>query len=559
MAANASARNPILGPAWRGRMCDRKEDNGPAIEDYAVKAGDVHSVDKVIGYIVEAINVNPNAYGAVTLDAGSNMLFDGSPLLSSDVLVPLLLMMTNSVLDDAAGTSVYTLPRAAATAQFVVACICKCKLDKESTCTPESLAADIRRGVEQYSDIGVPQHRPDMLALVNQVTAANATHNRCVRFVHLQQSDVVRATPTNGRTPVIQLYLDRYRIHYFYLTPAPPVRKVRFVNMNGDYNINKCASIIMTIFLHYVYAAAISGAGSDQELIELLKSFEPPDEQMSDVEVKPPQDGDDKQQKKESRNANTQTPHARTTDETSDPPPVPKSLPPIADIRTVDTQTDADPKPTEDRGTMTDPSEIRVWSVKVFENTHGPPTQPDPVILPDPKPKLKTEVPPPRQDLLEYKSLSEQNLRIVPPIVPAVPIMPLLGPMTNADRARRNPRNPSQLITRSTLAFNMMACLSNPASMKLNVALDLAWRHRQLVKKCVTEFVVATVKKHLYTMPDSKKDARFNNKVAVFADLATISGYVGLDFKEVVTKYAKQMRVTNDAVVSSLLATINSP
>ena len=143
---------------------------------------------------------------------------------------------------------------------------------------------------------------------------------------------------------------------------------------------------------------------------------------------------------------------------------------------------------------------------------------------------------------MKYKALSERNLRIVP----------LLGPMTNADRARRNPRNPNQLITRSTLDFNMMACLSNPESMKLNVALDLAWRHRRGVKRCVTIFVVATVKKHLYTMQnmDMNKDrSRLDHKRTIFADLATISSYIGLNFERVVRMYANQMRVKVDTLL----------
>ena len=178
------------------------------------------------------------------------------------------------------GTRGMTAARTAAVAQYVVACICKCKLT--AGCTSVAVEADVVAGASQYADIG--GSRPDRtrrtmekyVAGLEELSASSVS--RCVTYVHEPQRDAVLAIVTikkkDNQKLQIRLNLDLYREHLVRLDGS---RVVIAVVDGGDINIHRCARVIVELFLHYTYVASVLGKGSNEELRELLRSFEPPD------------------------------------------------------------------------------------------------------------------------------------------------------------------------------------------------------------------------------------------------------------------------------------------
>ena len=266
----------ILGPSWREDMC---ADKPPEVNDHTVEGRRLYDVDEVIRMIVDTITMNPKVLNKGAELAEEGLLVRGKLVVKTVQLVNMLCLLadraTLSLDPKVADSYLFTASRAAAAAQFAIACICKCELDKRTTCLPGLVEEYMSQGALQYSFgdyenpdelVTMAQHRDALLA------AQGGGDNRCVKFAYAYGNDTIVAMPQRAGRKTYTLYLDRYRKH------VVDVDKNRRSHRGGDIHIDRCAGIIMCIFMHYVYTAAITGEGSNQELIDILKTFEPDDE-----------------------------------------------------------------------------------------------------------------------------------------------------------------------------------------------------------------------------------------------------------------------------------------
>jgi hypothetical protein len=252
-----------LDKAWRLKMCDKAD--LPEVAGSDVGGNRVYDVATVAQLVAAAINVNPNALGMAKIDATGNLLF------KTDILVDaatLRLAIQNLADRDISGAARLTASRAAATTQYIVTCICKCKLRQ---CDTIALADDIKKGVTQLLD-GNPDGT--MANHIEALVAANSDL-ACVRFTSIEHKDTLCAIKmpkaAGPKVSNLNLFLYRYRQHMIDASGC------RVLMQNYDHHINNCACILITIFMHYAFARAITGEGSDEELIDLLRTFEPPD------------------------------------------------------------------------------------------------------------------------------------------------------------------------------------------------------------------------------------------------------------------------------------------
>jgi hypothetical protein len=129
-----------LDGAWRLKMCDK--DNPPKIAGSDVSGNRVYDVATVIELVATAINVNPSALDRAEIENGT-LTFDGAPLVHAATLRRAIENLADR------GDKQLSASRAAAATQYIVTCICKCKLGQ---CDTTKLADDIMRGVDQLND-----------------------------------------------------------------------------------------------------------------------------------------------------------------------------------------------------------------------------------------------------------------------------------------------------------------------------------------------------------------------------------------------------------------------